>query len=211
MSFIVNINGRKCNMLDKKVYETWNDFNSDFINGQIGIVVYNEFNCKNFNETAMLLIRHDIYFKVVWQEVGMSSRYALFTHRYSCDDTDLNVVTLSCLKIKKFTKADLIPGKHIVILKGGACCHVGCTNDDKIYLMTDVETWGFDYFTHDLLHKNNDKFSIAKVYELKELKSFYGSFDKNNLILVWEREQEVKELSVEQISKLLGYKVKVVE
>ena len=212
MSFIVNINGRKCNMLDKKVYETWNDFNSDFINGQIGIVAYNEFNCKNFNETAMLLIRHNIYFKVVWQqEVGISSRYALFTHRYSSDDADLNVVTLSCLKIKKFTKADLIPGKHIVILKSGACCHVGCTNDDKIYLMTDVETWGSDYFTCDLLHENDDKILITKVYGLKEPKSFYESLNKDNLILVWEREPEVKELSVEQISKLLGYKVKIVK
>lgn len=211
MSFIVNINGRKCNMLDKKVYETWHDFNGDFINGQIGIVAYNEFDCKNFNETAILLARHNMPFKVVWQEVGISSRYALFTHRYSCDDTDLNVITLNRLRIKEFTKADLIPGKHIVLLKNGNCCHVGITNKDKVYFMTDTWKCGIDNYTYNLLLQDADEFSVDKVYKLKKGKSFYGSFDKNSLVLVWEREQEVKELSIEQISKLLGYKVKVVE
>ncbi|WP_300077819.1 hypothetical protein [uncultured Thomasclavelia sp.] len=197
-------------MLDKKVYETWNDFNSDFINGRIGIITYNGLNLKEFNKATILLVRHNISFKIEWKE-DMPRRVALLVHRYILKDTDLDVVYLENLKIKEFTKADLIPGKNIVLLKNGNCCHVGITNKDKIYFMTDTWKRGIDDYTYNLLLQDADEFSVDKVYELKEPKSFYGSFDKNNLILVWEREQEVKELSVEQISKLLGYKVKVVE
>lgn len=209
MSFIESITARKCNVLDEKVYETWNEFNRDFTNGRIGIITYNGLNLKEFNKATMLLVRHNISFKVEWND--MPRRVALLVHRYILKDTDLDVVCLENLKIKEFTKADLIPGKNIVLLKNGNCCHVGITNKDKIYFMTDTWKRGIDDYTYNLLLQDADEFSVDKVYELKEPKSFYGSFDKNNLILVWERKQEVKELSVEQISKLLGYKVKVVE
>lgn len=209
MSFIESITARKCNVLDEKVYETWNEFNRDFTNGRIGIITYNGLNLKEFNKATMLLIRHNISFKVEWND--MPRRVALLVHRYILKDTDLDVVCLENLKIKEFTKADLIPGKNIVLLKNGNCCHVGITNKDKIYFMTDTWKRGIGDYTYNLLLQDADEFSVDKVYELKEPKSFYGSFDKNNLILVWERKQEVKELSVEQISKLLGYKVKVVE
>lgn len=209
MSFIESINARKCNILDEKVYETWDEFNRDFANGRIGIITYNGLNLKEFNKATMLLVRHNIPFKVEWD--SLSGIVALLFHRYILKDTDLDVVCLDNLKIKEFTKDDLIPGKNIVLLKNGNCCHVGITNKDKVYFMTDTWKRGIDDYTYNLLLQDADEFSVDKVYELKEPKSFYGSFDKNNLILVWERKQEVKELSVEQISKLLGYKVKVVE
>lgn len=209
MSFIESINTRKCNVLDEKVYETWDEFNRDFANGRIGIITYNRLNLKEFNKATMLLVRHDIPFKVEWD--GLSGIVALLVHRYILKDTDLDVVCLENLKIKEYTKADLIPGKNIVLLKNGNCCHVGITNKDKVYFMTDTWKRGIDDYTYNLLLQDADEFSVDKVYELKRGKSFYGSFNKNSLVLVWEREQEVKELSVEQISKLLGYKVKVVE
>lgn len=77
--------------------------------------------------------------------------------------------------------------------------------------MDDTGIYNLDIFTDNLLNLKCDECSVAKVYELNEPRSFYGSFNNDSLILVWEREQEVKELSVEQISKLLGYKVKVVK
>ena len=209
MSFIESINARKCNVLDEKVYETWDEFNRDFANGRIGIITYNGLNLKEFNKATMLLVRHNIPFKVEWD--SLSGTVALLFHRYILKDTDLDVVCLDNLKIKEFTKDDLIPGKNIVLLKNGNCCHVGITNKDKIYFMTDTWKRGIDDYTYNLLLQDADEFSVDKVYELKRGKSFYGSFNKNSLVLVWEREQEVKELSVEQISKLLGYKIKVVE
>lgn len=209
MSFIVSINARKCNVLDEKVYETWDEFNRDFVDGRIGIITYNGLNLKEFNKATMLLVRHNIPFKVEWSDI--SGCEALLVPRYILKNTDLDVVSLENLKIKEFTKDDLIPGKNIVLLKNGNCCHVGITNKDKIYFMTDTWKRGIDDYTYNLLLQDADEFSVDKVYELKRGKSFYGSFNKNSLVLVWEREQEVKELSVEQISKLLGYKIKVVE
>ncbi|WRK54615.1 hypothetical protein SD457_06725 [Coprobacillaceae bacterium CR2/5/TPMF4] len=179
MSFIESINARKCNVLDEKVYETWGEFNRDFANGRIGIITYNRSNLKEFNKATMLLVRHNIPFKVEWD--SLSGIVALLFHRYILKDTDLDVVCLDNLKIKEFTKDDLIPGKNIVLLKNGNCCHVGITNKDKVYFMTDTWKRGIDDYTYNLLLQDADEFSVDKIYELKRGKSFMDHLIK----IVW--------------------------
>lgn len=109
---------------------------------------------------------------------------------------------------KRFAKADLKSGML-----------VGYRNGD--YVLVTESKDGFllvgDGFCHhladyddDLMEINgDDDFDIIEIYDLptEGVYSLYALIDPGYRTLLWE---EVKELTVEEISELLGYKVKVV-
>lgn len=109
-------------------------------------------------------------------------------------------------EMKNFTKDNLKVGM-LVEFK----CDVRkvvMPNKNGLYLMGCSSSYELHDFNDDLTHKNND--DIMKVYDLPRYNIISNSiYSRDNRNLLWERE-EVKELTIDEISELLGYKVKVV-
>lgn len=112
-------------------------------------------------------------------------------------------------KVTEMKKSDLIAGKHVVE-----------TREEKKYLIFDSKEGKFMYGICDgfMNLKNYDEslklmdededFDIMKVYELKYPASKYSI--NRALTLIWER-TEPKEMTMEELEKELGYKVKIVK
>lgn len=64
-----------------------------------------------------------------------------------------------------------------------------------------------------LYEDNKDAYSIVKVYSDDFSNAHYagGCFSKDGRQFLYESKQRVKELTVAEIERLLGYKVKIVE
>ena len=109
---------------------------------------------------------------------------------------------------KQFTKADLKTGMVVEIRGGGRYLVIGnrMVNEDDHLLLGD--------YREDLTDGDDmTDFDIVKVYEINSdyLYDIEDVLLHSSLNLIWERKEEVvKEMSVEEIEKELGYKVKVV-
>lgn len=135
-------------------------------------------------------------------------------------DVDYTIITFDKFmeeytKMKQFTKDDLKTGM-LVVTRDGRKWIVMKDLYDKNYEETGVLS-NLDEF--NLLASYNDdltfisrsgkhieKLDIVEVYDVKSILDFDIIYRK----LLWKRE-EVKELTVGEISKLLGYKVKIVD
>lgn len=65
----------------------------------------------------------------------------------------------------------------------------------------------------DFIKKYDENYnkSIKRVYRVKINKyNFENVFNKDNLVLLWER-PEKKEMTIEEIEKELGYKIKIIK
>lgn len=106
------------------------------------------------------------------------------------------------LELAAFTKADLRNGMV-----------VECRDGDRYLVLNDRlicnNTWfAISQFANDLSGCAN-KYTIDKVYKTSGY-NFDTLFANSYLTLIWEREKPAKQMTVEEIEKALGYKVKIV-
>lgn len=108
---------------------------------------------------------------------------------------------------KTFTKDMLKDGMVVEINEDGMTYLV--LNNNLIKTSTYIP---LDSYSNSLKHFQYDDLSIKKIYKLINCKhSFIGLLDNNNLELIWERKEEKPlELTMEDIEKQYGCKVKIV-
>lgn len=58
----------------------------------------------------------------------------------------------------------------------------------------------------NVVHQND----IMKIYDTIGVTNLHNIFDDDNLIIIWER-HEIKEMTIAQIEKELGYNIKIVK
>ena len=111
---------------------------------------------------------------------------------------------------KQFTKDDLKPGMLVEYRDGDL--RLVMPSKEGLFIITNDSYNDLKYYDDDLLESEGESdLDIVKVYDVANnqspnLDSLLSTYNRE---LLWERE-EVKELTVEEISKLLGYKVRVV-
>ena len=109
--------------------------------------------------------------------------------------------------------SDLIPGYHTVELRSGDF-YLVMMDKNKNLCFSRHGGWTDSRYSENFKHNadNYKSYNIIAVYE-PESAVMYNSLDsrlkKQHLSLVYRVEEEI-ELTVDQISELLGYKVKVV-
>lgn len=114
---------------------------------------------------------------------------------------------LELVEEKQFTKANLKPGMVVEYRNGGRRLFMNDT-------FMGFDGWmPVDDYSNDLVETRCGDYDldIVKVYTTNA-KMLDRAFKDDYLTLIWERKEEeiVKEMSVEEIEKELGYKVKVV-
>lgn len=108
-------------------------------------------------------------------------------------------------KEKPFTKADLRDGMVVEYKDGNRRLVVGDAFIGRNSYTLIAE------FTDDLkCHNGFPMMEIVKVYTSSH-KGFDKIFKDLYLTLIWERKDEAKEMTVAEIEKQLGYKVKIVD
>ena len=108
-----------------------------------------------------------------------------------------------------FTKDDLQVG-YLVRLRNRQIAHVVNT-DKKGMCLNYVDSWDrLDNYNRDLTNAKVDFLDIDEVYGYTLCGYEAHKFEVDNRELLWERE-EVKEMTIEDIQKALGHKIKVVE
>lgn len=106
------------------------------------------------------------------------------------------------LALVDFTKADLKDGMVVEYRNGDRAMVLG----DK--LMRNAHYTVLNNFTDTLEHLNVDNLTIIRAYQSKaDILDDY--FNDEYLTLVWERDS-AKEMTVAEIEKELGYKIKVI-
>jgi hypothetical protein len=115
------------------------------------------------------------------------------------------IVYESEIELVKFTKQNLKDGM-VVKLRNGRKYFV-CDN----LLMGQSSFIDLNAFNNELEQLGSDEFDIVGVYKTKG-HQFNNVFFDANLTLLWERREEpkYKEMTVEEIEKELGYKIKVI-
>lgn len=108
-----------------------------------------------------------------------------------------------------FTKEDLKVGYLVKVRKGGLA-HVVNTTQKGMCLNYEEGRDTFNIFNNDLTSKWLSGYDIIEVYGLTETGYNAHKFEVGDRKLLWKRE-EVKEMTIEDIQKVLGYKIKVVE
>lgn len=113
--------------------------------------------------------------------------------------------------MKEFTLNDLEAGKHVIETRKGDR-YLVCTAQEQLVGVGSDGWISLGFFKQNMQCCGTSDFDIAKVYEIKYACHFSRMLanDNDNLTLVWERE-EVKELTMADIEKLVGCKVKIVK
>ena len=109
-------------------------------------------------------------------------------------------------KACNFTKSDLKDGMVVEYRDGTRRMVLGD------YLFGFYGNNNLILYTDNLEEKNNEDLTIDKVYRSKCL-GLYNYFNDIYLELIWKREKEEppKEMTIEEIEKELGCKIKIVE
>ena len=80
-----------------------------------------------------------------------------------------------------------------------------------VLIATNDEQWfDLDYYDDNLMDKKFPNFNIVRIYESNSY-TLNNLFSKENLVLIWERKEEVEEMTLEEICKALGKKIKIKE
>jgi hypothetical protein len=105
-----------------------------------------------------------------------------------------------------FIKSDLKDGMVVERRCGDKCILL------NQHFMTHNTTIEVSNYTYDLRHPTIDDMTIDKVY-ISHAKFGNDYFEDSYLELIWERKEEpdYKEMTVAEIEKKLGYKVKIVD
>lgn len=113
---------------------------------------------------------------------------------------------------EKFTKKDLKTGMLLVRRDGVIRKVLLNTPNGDIGIGEQEDYLCLDGYNQDLTHSKYDDWDVMKVYSFN-YQHMTLIFDLKGAKLIWEREVPVpiKELSVEEIQNILGYKIKIVE
>jgi len=102
-------------------------------------------------------------------------------------------------------KSDLIPGKHAIVMRKG---WVGLVLDG--YLMGESLYYSLKDYTEDLLDRDGEmEYDAVKILEIPRYTTF-DSISETSCEVVWER-LEVKEVTMAEVEKKFGCKVKIIE
>ena len=101
-----------------------------------------------------------------------------------------------------FTKADLKDGMVVEHRDGKRHLVLG-------ERLIGVRTWRYIRDVHDDLNDTTESLAIDKVYQTKGY-NLQNLFDNNQIVLIWERTEPIKEMTIEEIEKELGYKIKII-
>lgn len=113
----------------------------------------------------------------------------------------------------EFAKSDLKTGMILEFKRGEKATVLLGTENGDIFA---GETWGpINGLTDDLMDiENEERGKVAKVYQpvanCYYINTKYIGGDTRDYKLLWERE-ETKEMTIEEIQKELGYKIKIIE
>ena len=78
-------------------------------------------------------------------------------------------------------------------------------------IATNNKEWFYlKYYDDNLMNKVCSSLNIMKIYKSNSF-TLNGLFSKENLVLIWERKEEVEEMTLEEICKALGKKIKIKE
>lgn len=112
------------------------------------------------------------------------------------------------LTLLKPSPFKLIPGKHIVKTRNGNMyLLVECTNEKLAGINIEDDYYVDFNLDDDLKDLDNHDFDIMEVFEFAAASWSEIEYD---LERVWKRE-ETKEMTVAEIEKLLGHKVKIIK
>lgn len=149
---------------------------------------------------------------------GDALNYASYFH-YESEDYEIITFEefMEEYNMKEFTKADLKTGMIVVTRAGIEYIVVKGMEHDfdstrDLIVNTSKRTWdGLEFYTNDLLNNSDmPEMDIMEVYLAPHPHCMQSiDYKRDERKLLWKRE-EVKELTVDEISKLLGYKVRVV-
>jgi hypothetical protein len=106
------------------------------------------------------------------------------------------------------TKNDLKVG-YVVETKEGNLYMVMETQSGKIFVRNEGFNWLSSY-KDDLINQELSEFDVTRIYGFSYLPMESFKISKNNRPLLWKR-KEYKEMTLAEIEKALGYKVKIVE
>lgn len=112
---------------------------------------------------------------------------------------------------KEFTKSDLKTGMILEFNNGCTATVLFGTKNGDIYAGS---TWGgLEGVNEDLTLEDSFEGDVVRVYQpignIHFLKTNYLNYNKNYKLL-WQRE-EAKEMTIEEIEKELGYKIKIIK
>lgn len=112
--------------------------------------------------------------------------------------------------VEEMTGFELVMGKHVVETKKGSFYLLVKKDEERIISLNldDPEEW-VDFALDENLHDVEDNnFDIEKIYEYR--RCGFSSIKNNLTSPVWER-KHVKEMTIAEIEKELGYAIKVVK
>ncbi len=90
----------------------------------------------------------------------------------------------------------------------GNCNEMDCT--EGVLVNKNKRSWnGLSRYNEDLTHKHNVGYDIIKVEKPKHPYDLQKNPNEVEATLLWVRE-EAKKMTVEEIEKILGYKVEIV-
>lgn len=117
-------------------------------------------------------------------------------------------------------KSELVPGKHVVETKDGDKFLVLTTERTLFGVSLNGDTFidlTKDYYGEDLKAKERrlSDFDVVRVYEIYSPCAFesltWGLHGASSLVLIWERPEEPKEMTMKELEEELGYPVKIVK
>lgn len=99
---------------------------------------------------------------------------------------------------------------YLVVTRDGTKWLVAQSTEEKVLVNDDMNMWiSFYDYNDDLTLSCSPHLDIMKVYGLSKYPTYSLCYDRSDRNLIWERE-EVKEMTLKQIEKELGYKIKIV-
>lgn len=99
---------------------------------------------------------------------------------------------------------------YLVITRDGTKWLIAESIEGLVLVQDKLRGWvSLADYNNDLTMKRMPNLDIMKVYSLSKYATYSLSFDEHDRGLIWERVGP-KEMTVEQIEKELGYKIKIV-
>ena len=81
---------------------------------------------------------------------------------------------------------------------------------EELIATNDNEWFDLKSYDNNLMDKTLPKFNIVKIYKSNS-HTLNNLFSKENLVLIWERKEEAEEMTLDEICKALGKKIKIKE
>lgn len=108
-----------------------------------------------------------------------------------------------------FTKANLKAG--MVVRRANGDLRIVVYRDSELVVADLIKKFErLSYYNDDLTNKDNRDNDIVEVYSIKNTTKDAFSVSTEGRELLWKKPAEIKELTLDEIESLLGYKVAIV-